>query len=129
MAKVKIIFHECIQDSQEFGSDDEHMVSRVFFSLEADDHRVDNLFADLKQVVGSDFEIDPIEVTAPHNYSGPMNYDAFRKAAEEYFRKHIGSQGSGIRIGEGAKNIRMQNNRFVREESVEFEAPDFLRPW
>ena len=34
MAKVKITFHKCIQDSQEYGSNDEHMVSRIFFSIE-----------------------------------------------------------------------------------------------
>jgi hypothetical protein len=29
MAKVKITFQKCIQDSQEYGSNDEHMVSRI----------------------------------------------------------------------------------------------------
>lgn len=34
MSKAKIIFHKCVQDSQDYGSDDEHMVFRVFFNLE-----------------------------------------------------------------------------------------------
>jgi len=39
MSKAKVIFHQCIQDSQEYGSDDEHMVSRIFFILEIGEER------------------------------------------------------------------------------------------
>jgi hypothetical protein len=34
MKQARISFFMCIQDSQEFGSDDEYMVSRVFFNME-----------------------------------------------------------------------------------------------
>jgi len=141
MAKVKVIFHECIQDSQEYGSNDEHMVSRVFFSIEVSKvennetkvERYDNLYADLKQVVGGEFEKSPIEVSLPYyssgeRYSGPMNYEEFRKGAENYFRKLVGSTGYGIHIG-GGRNIRMYNNRFIQEYSVEFEAADTRSAW
>ena len=140
MVKVKVIFHECIQDSQEYGSDDEHMVSRVFFSIEATKvennetrvERHDNLYADLKQVVGGKFEETPIEVSSPYlssrePYSGPINYGEFRKAAESYFRNLVGSTGHGIHLGGG--NVRMYNNHFTQEHSVEFEAADIRGPW
>jgi len=140
MAKVKVIFHECIQDSQEYGSDDEHMVSRVFFSIEASKvennetrvERYDNLYADLKQVVGGKFEETPIEVSSPYlssrePYSGPINYGEFRKAAESYFRNLVGSTGYGIHLGGG--NVRMYNNHFTQEHSVEFEAADTRSAW
>jgi len=39
VSKAKVIFHQCIQDSQEYGSDDEHMVSRIFFILEIGEER------------------------------------------------------------------------------------------
>jgi len=39
MSKAKIIFYKCVQDSQDYGSDDEHMVSRVFFNLEIGEER------------------------------------------------------------------------------------------
>jgi hypothetical protein len=141
MAKVKITFHECIQDSQEYGSDDEHMVSRVFLSIavsrvENNEEKYENypnLYADLKQVVGGKFEETPIEVSLPYHssgklYSGLMNYEEFRKATENYFRNLVGSKGHGIQIG-GGRNIRMYNNRFTQECSVEFEAADIRGPW
>jgi hypothetical protein len=55
MPKFKVTFHEVIQDSQVFGSNDEHMVSRVFFSLEVDGKRPGDFYADLKQAVGNEF--------------------------------------------------------------------------
>jgi len=33
MSQISVTFHKLIQDSQEFGSDDEHMVSRAFFKI------------------------------------------------------------------------------------------------
>jgi hypothetical protein len=136
MAKIKIAFHKCVQDSQEYGSNDEYMVSRVFFSIEVT--KVENnktkveeykdLYANLKQVVGGEFEKNPIEVSPPYEspgkpYSGVMNYEAFRNAAETYFRGLVGTRGSGIHI-EGASNIRMYDNVFVKEYSVDFQASE-----
>lgn len=111
MARVKLNFHECIQDSQEYGSDDEHMVSRIFFSIEVNGEQYEELYhTDLKQTVGGKFEETPIEVGLPHDslekpYTGPMNYEAFRKGTEDYYRNLVGSKGGGIHIGEGASNI------------------------
>ena len=136
MAKVKITFHKCIQDSQEYGSNDEHMVSRIFFSIEvtkvenneAKVEKYDDLYADLKQVIGGKFEKNPIEVSPPYlssgePYSGVMNYQAFRNAAEDYFRGLVGTKASGIHI-EGESNIRMYNNLFMKDYSVDFQASD-----
>jgi len=136
MAKIKITFHKCIQDSQEYGSNDEYMVSRIFFLIEVTKvennktkvEKYNDLYADLKQVVGGKFEKNPVEVSPPYlssgkPYSGVMNYQAFRNAAENYFRGLVGTKGSGIHI-EGGSNIRMYNNLFVKEYSVNFQASD-----
>ncbi len=136
MVTVRVIFHKCIQDSQEYGSDDEHMSSRIFFSVEISKvengeikvEKYDNLYTDLKQMVGGKFEENPIEVGFPcdssgRTYSGPMNYTVFHNATESYFRSLVGSKGSGIHI-EGGSGIRMYNNLFVKEYSVKFEAED-----
>jgi hypothetical protein len=119
MAEFRVIFHECIQDSQEYGSNDEHMVSRVFFSLEVDGRRVGDFSADLKQVVGGDIEHGEIEVGPPHNYDGPFDHTQFAEAARKYFRSLVGSQGTGIRM-EGSTNVRMRNNRFRKEAEFRF---------
>lgn len=121
MARIRVTFHKCIQDSQDFGSDDEHMVSRVFFTVQAEGRVHRDLHADLKQTVGSDYATGPIEVGPPIRYGGPFNQAAFAKAAEAYFRGLVGAAGSGIRI-EGARDVRMRNNTFLRQQAVEFEA-------
>lgn len=118
--KASVRFYQCIQDSQEYGSNDEHMISRVFFNMNIGDTTYKELFADIKQTVGSSFETGSIEVSKPIGYKGPINYGAFRDAAEKYFRTLVGSQASGIRIEGGAKNIRMMNNTFNMEMSAEF---------
>lgn len=120
---ARITFNKCIQDSQDFGSNDEHMVSRVFFVLEVEGRSHTGLYADIKQSVGGNFDVDRIEVSRPERYRGPLNYEAFRNAVENYYRGLVGSQGTGIRIS-GASNVRMRNNTFIREACYDFEIPD-----
>jgi len=119
-AKFRITFHRCVQDSQEYGSNAEHMVSRVFFTLAVNGKNVGDYEADLKQTVGDDFESGSIEVSKPHGYDGAWNHAKFSDAASKYFRSLVGSQGTGIRIT-NSTNIRMQNNKFGKEWTVEFD--------
>ncbi len=119
MPEITVKFHRCHQDSQEYGSDDEHMVSRVFFSLEVDGKPKGEFYTDLKLVVGDDFETGAIEVGPPVGYEGPFSHVQFTNAVTAYFRSLVGSRGSGIHI-EGGRNIRMRNNQFVQETEVRF---------
>lgn len=121
MAKVKITFQKCIQDSQEYGSNDEHMVSRVFFNIEVDGENKGEFSADVKQTVGGDYETTPLEVGIPKDYKGPLSYQPFRQAVEDYYRSQVGSSGRGIHI-EGGSNIRMYNNTFIATKIIEFQA-------
>ncbi len=120
MAKVKMTFQKFIQDSQEYGSNDEHMVSRVFFNIEVDGENKGEFSADVKQSVGGDYETTPLEVDVPKDYKGPLNYQSFRQAVEDYYRSQVGSSGHGIHIAGGA-NIRMYNNTFIATKIIEFE--------
>ena len=124
---ARVTFFKCIQDSQDYGSNDEHMVSRVFFVLEIGGKKFD-LYADIKQTVGGDYETGPIEVAQPENYRGPFNYRAFRDAAEKYYRSLVGSSGRGIRI-QGGTNIRMRNNTFIQSMIAEFEVKEGSAGW
>jgi hypothetical protein len=119
--KLTGFFYKCIQDSQEYGSNDEFMVSRVFFKFVIDDKEHD-CYANLKQTVGSSFETGVIEVGPPVSYKGPFNYNAFRDEAEKYFRKLVGANASGIRVT-GGSNIRMMNNTFMVNLPFEFDIP------
>src|SRR3990167_10154919 len=120
MKKAKITFTKLIQDSQDYGSDDQHMVSRAFFVIDVEGNVIKDAYADIKQTVGTDFETAPLEVSQPHGYAGPFNYMAFRQIAETYYRKLVGGGGSGIRIM-GSSNIRMRNNTFVMPMAFELE--------
>jgi hypothetical protein len=127
MAKIKIVFHGCTQDSQDLGSD-EHMVSRLLLSVVVEDQRTDGLHADIKQTVGSDYATGPLEVGGVVGYRGPFNHEEFRRAAEAYYRGLVGSTGSAIRVG-GGGSIRMRNNTFRVEKVVEFEGNETLGGW
>jgi hypothetical protein len=123
MVNVKITFQKCIHDSQEYGSNDEYMVSRVFFDIEVDGENKGEFSTDVKQAVGGDYETTPLEVDIPKDYKGPLRYRAFRKAVEDYYRSQVGSLGHGIHI-EGGGNIRMHIDTFIATKIVEFEAED-----
>src|SRR5437867_10705217 len=129
MPNVTVTFKECIQDSQDFASDDEHMVSRVRMAIAVDGKPQGSFNADLKQTVGSDYETGPIEVGPPiedgtqRPYRGPFSQTEFAKEAAAYFRSLVGSQGGGIRLGSGSQNVRMRGNRFIVEKTVSFSAP------
>ncbi len=122
MAKITVRFHRCMQDSQEYGSDDQHMVSRVFFTLEVDGRRQGDFHADVKQLVGGGFETGALEVGPPVGYEGLFNQEEFSRATETYFRSLVGSSGSGIRI-QGGSRVRIGVNVHVLEREVTFEAP------
>ena len=128
MPTATVHFHKCIQDSQEYGSDDEHMVSRVFLTLEAGGETYPNLTVDIKQTVGARFESSPLEVGPPKGYRGSYNYAAFRHLVEQYYRSLVGSKGHGIRI-EGGSSVRMRNNTFVQPYTATFEYADKSAAW
>ena len=119
MPRFKVTFHKCIQNSQDYGSNDQHMVSRVFFSLGVDQKQVGDYSADLKQAVGDDFETGAIEVGPPQGYQGPFDHAGFADAAAKYFRSLVGASASGIRIVGGA-SIKMRNNVFQKDAVFEF---------
>jgi len=129
VTNVHVTLKLLIQDSQDFGSNDDHMVSRVFFDMVIGDRTYTDLSADIKQPVGSNFETTFLEISKPKGYNGPFNHMAFRNAVEKYYRDLVGSSSSAIHISKGASNIRMQNNLFSREVHVEFKVSKEGTTW
>ena len=131
MKSAKVTFVRCEQDSQDYGSDDEHMVSRVFFNLEIDGDRYDDLHVDIKQPVVGNYETAPIEVGPPQGkrYTGPWNHNVFRSQVEQYYRSLVGSKGRDIRITGDSKDIRMRNCVHKIEKRVEFEVSGPIVSW
>lgn len=124
MVKGKLVFTKVIQDSQDFGSDDEHMVSRVFFDLEVRGEIHRGLYVDVKQTVGTDYETAPLEVSFPRGYKGPLDYGVFRQHVESYYREAFGSSGRAINV----PSARMRNNTSTSTKVVDIEVDDHTEP-
>lgn len=118
--KAKVTFKEAVLDSQEYGSTQEQMVSRVFFDLEVSGAKYPGLYAEVTQTPGSNFEEYPLAVGAPQGYNGPFNADEFRSAVERYFRKLIGKSGMMVST-KRATNLRMQNVKMAVPDVAEFD--------
>ena len=125
MKMITLKIHKWIVDSQLYGSDNEHMVSRVFFEAEGVEY-----VCDIRQAYGSNnsIEEDPIEVVAPDGLKNTFNYETFRSAIEDYYRTLIGQQGKVFRI-ENSTNIRMQNITMNVEHIVEVERDGLSGGW
>ena len=127
MPEAIIRFSRCIQDSQDYGSDDEHMVSRVFFRLQTDAELFPDLMCDVKQMVGEAFETARLEVGQPIGYHGSLDYTLFRQAVEEYYRSSFGSRGEAIQIEDGS-NIRTMNTLVAQETEVRISYTEDSEP-
>jgi hypothetical protein len=112
MPTAMVHFKELIQDSQNYGSDDEHMVSRVFFDLQVGEKRYPGAYANIRQKVGAG-AAGPIEVSPPAGYVGPFDNNKFQAEVEKYFRSVIGVSRS--------KNLRIRDCRHRKTASVSFE--------
>ncbi|HEY2094559.1 MAG TPA: hypothetical protein VGJ81_22085 [Thermoanaerobaculia bacterium] len=120
MQGVKITFTHVVQESQDLGTGDDHMISDVFFDLEYGGRTHRGLHVDVKQVVGGDVERDPLEVGHVIGYSGPGNYILFRGEVERYFRNAFGSRGSAIQVS-GSSNVKFRNNTAKQHHVVQFD--------
>lgn len=127
MIKGKLAFSRILQVSQELGSNDEHMVSRVFFDLLVGQEAHRDLYADIKQTVGTSYETAPLEVSFPQGFRGRLSYDQFRRHVEAYYRRAIGSTGMGIHVSGGA-SITMRNNNFAFPMVVDIEVDENTEP-
>ena len=125
MKKIEIIFNKVIQDSQEYGSDNEHMISRVFFTFDGKEFS-----CNVRQPYGESFsfEKDPIEVDSPEDLKNMINYGEFRDEVEKYFRMAVGSNARGVNI-DGGKNIRMKNNTIIINHKALISKAGFEGAW
>jgi hypothetical protein len=125
MNKMELIFSKCILDSQEYGSDNEHMVSRVYFSIDGEEYE-----CNVRQPYGESFsfENDPIEVETPEELKGKVNYGQFRDEVENYYRKLVGANASSIRI-QGAPNVRMSGITFTIAHTATIDKAGMSGGW
>jgi hypothetical protein len=129
MSALELTFEGCVQDSEEFGSGRDRIVSRVYFWIRRagtppGDFRRDlagvagpsfarrslpppegytgpMLSADIVQPVGEDFHTGPIQVSTPQGDTGPFDQAAFARAAADYFRSVMSDSGVMQRAEDG----------------------------
>ncbi len=124
MARGKIVFREILQDSQDIGGDDEHMVSVILFNLELEDRTLKDLRSSIKQTIGTNYAKAPLEVEYPPAIVGIVPYDVFRLHAEQYYRDSFGATGRAVNTDSGG-HVIMQNNIIQMNKKV---AVDIIDP-
>jgi hypothetical protein len=124
MARIAGEFFLFHQDSQEFGSDDQHMVSRVYFRMSVDGRPPAEFYVPVKLAVGGNYlAADQLEIGRPSGYGGTFNHDAFAAEVAKYVRTCVGPGARGINFAPGS-SVRMMDNRFVIRMPFEFEVPN-----
>jgi hypothetical protein len=88
-----------------FEPDESHIDSLIEFDLKIGDQRLRDLSAEVRQLNGTDFQRQPLEVGNIIGYDGPWNYEEFREFCEEYYRDVIGSSGMGRTINQGERHL------------------------
>ena len=134
--KAIIQFTKVIQDSQDLGSDEDFMQSRLFFNITISDLNqpdekpkiYNDLYCNVRQAAGTDYEEDPIEVDYPKDFDEQIPYFPYTEAAERCYRRCVGSTANGIMIV-GSKNIRMRNNTFGVNHIETLSMPDYGGGW
>ncbi len=101
-----------------FEPDESHIDSLIEFDLTVGDEHLIDLNAEVRQLNGTDFEIQPLEVGNAIGYNGPWNYEEFRECCQNYYRDVIGSSGMGPAIKRGQRNLieRVAIQLYRREE-------------
>lgn len=121
MSKANVTIHKCIQDIHDT---DGIMKSKVYFSIKIDGKVYDNLSVMISHNFGIDYSTEPLEVHKVEGLNINLNHAEFSDIIEEYYRSLVGSSGSGINFGNGATNIRMRNNTFIKEYKFDINVID-----
>ncbi len=119
MAIATLTFRKCIINLPEYAKDDHCTGSRVFFDLDIDGQQHQNLYVDVKQLVGKGEEPQFLEVTAPQGYAGPLNVQVFRGCVEFYYRHVVGA--GGLMFGGKGTAMRFVGYVLEQEMRVQFE--------
>jgi hypothetical protein len=101
-----------------FEPDESQIDSLVEFDLKIGDECLSDLSAEVRQLNGTDFQSQPLEVGNVIGYDGPWNDEEFREFCGRYYRDVIGSSGVGRTINRGERNLieRIAIRLYRREE-------------
>ncbi len=93
MPVATVTFKKCILNVPECEPGDGRVGSRVFFDLEIDGARHPDLCVDIVHPVGEALAEQPVAVTRPSGYGGPLNFPVFRDLVTFYYFQVVGARG------------------------------------
>ena len=114
-----------LQRISTFESDESQIHSLIEFDLTIGNERLTDLNAEVRQLNGTDFRSQPLEVGNIMGYNGPWNNEEFREFCERYYRDVIGSSSMGRTIKRGERNlIERVAIRLYRREEINLQDSD-----
>lgn len=114
---TRIIFHKVVQDGLEFGSTESVSVSRVFFDLEQDGKRFEDLHVDVEEPANGEHALSEVEVGA---FASPVKLEraAFEDVIRRYYQSRVTSAGYGKHLAKG-KGFRSHGDVLGLEQVFE----------
>lgn len=119
--QVTLNLRDLLQNSQDYGTNDDHLVSVVRYEIVLDGQPQGSFESLVRQSAGGD-RADILEVGLPPGYGGPIDHQALSRCIESYFRSQVGAEGRGIRITGGSAIMR--DNRLVSAATCSFEVTE-----
>ena len=127
MPIANIAFRRCVVNSPDLGSDEDHIGSRVFFDLALEDEAYANVCVDVRQLVRDGTEHEPLLVSHPDGYDGPLNFQVFQCLVEFYYRQAVGDKWG--MLGDRGIGMRLEDWVIEHEMLVQFELYDDEAGW
>lgn len=110
--RATVILHACVQDSQGKQAGEKFLLGRIQATVIARGRSSKSVIFTVKQTVGADFAVDPMEISAPKEYADFLSLPAFRSGIEEYYRRNA-IAGFGGNLDGAVDNIMMSSNLIV----------------
>lgn len=97
MTIATVTFRRCLVNTSEAGSDEVKNGSRVFFDLTVGGQEFVDVYVDVMPATRE--EDEPLFVTPPQGYDGPLNVQVFQGLVEFYCRHAAGGSLQGLSPG------------------------------
>lgn len=110
--RANVILYTCIQDSQGKEAGAKYLTGRIQASVIARGRSSNSVMFTVKQTVGADFAVDPMEIGVPKQYSDFLAVPAFRMGLEQFYKRHA-VDGLGGTLDGAVDNIQMNSNLIV----------------
>lgn len=124
MKKILLNFKKIQQTSHNIRSDDDHMTATIILDITFDGTTYSDCTANIKQIIGSNYESEPLEISKVEGYKGPINRQNFAFIVQDLYFNLVGSQGGAIRVGKDASNVEMKNISFMINRTYEMSVKD-----